>query len=157
MLLFAPKETQPGENRVAITPDSAKRLAAVGIDAAIEAGAGLNADYPDKLYERRGRAHICGRAEGWALLMQSPVSGQPRLRTLPDMKGGRLAHRLAGAPWATKRGWAVTPKPTSLRSRLNLCRASAAPKAWTHCPAKRTWRAMHLSSWRQSGSAARSQ
>ena len=68
MLLFAPKETQPGENRVAITPDSAKRLAAVGIDAAIEAGAGLNADYPDKLYETRACAYL-RTAEGWALLM----------------------------------------------------------------------------------------
>jgi len=44
MLLFAPKESAPGENRVAITPDSAKRLAAVGIDAAIEAGAVHAAD-----------------------------------------------------------------------------------------------------------------
>ena len=66
MLLFAPKETAPGENRVAITPDSAKRLAAVGIDAAIEAGAGLTADYPDKLYEDAGVRIFADGAEGWA-------------------------------------------------------------------------------------------
>jgi H+-translocating NAD(P) transhydrogenase subunit alpha len=66
MLLFAPKETAPGENRVAITPDSAKRLAAVGIEAAIEAGAGLTADYPDKLYEDAGVRIFADGAEGWA-------------------------------------------------------------------------------------------
>ena len=66
MLLFAPKETAPGENRVAITPDSAKRLAAAGIEAAIESGAGLNADFPDALYEEAGVRIFSEGAEGWA-------------------------------------------------------------------------------------------
>ncbi len=66
MLLFAPKESHDGENRVAITPDSAKRLAAAGIDAAIEAGAGLNADFPDKLYQDAGVRIFADAAEGWA-------------------------------------------------------------------------------------------
>ena len=81
------------------------------------------------------------------------MSGQPR-EDVARHESGRLLIGLL-EPHGDKARVGGYAEANVLRSRLNLCRASAAPKAWTPCPAKRTWRAMHLSSWRQSGSAAR--
>ncbi len=49
-------ETRPGETRVAIVPDVAARLAASGIEVAVQAGAGTAARFPDAAYERAGAA-----------------------------------------------------------------------------------------------------
>src|SRR5688572_30945828 len=61
---FVPKETRPGESRVAATPETAKRLIQAKLELAIEAGAGLAAGFPDHAYAAAG-ARIAG-AEGWS-------------------------------------------------------------------------------------------
>ena len=43
MKLAVPKEIWPGEKRVAVTPETVKKLKALGFDVAIEAGAGTDA------------------------------------------------------------------------------------------------------------------
>ncbi len=48
------KETQPGEERVAATPDTVKKLIAAGHALVIESGAGERASIPDALYEAAG-------------------------------------------------------------------------------------------------------
>ncbi len=48
------RERAPGESRVAATPDSVKRLAALGAQVAVEAGAGAAAAYPDADYAAAG-------------------------------------------------------------------------------------------------------
>ncbi len=50
MKIGVPKETYPGENRVALTPDVAGQLAKKGHDVIIEKGAGVTAGFPDDLY-----------------------------------------------------------------------------------------------------------
>ncbi len=50
----APKEIEPGESRVAMTPDSAIQLQKLGYDCAIESGAGIAAGFPDAAYEAAG-------------------------------------------------------------------------------------------------------
>ena len=45
------KETVPGENRVAVVPEVATRLAALGARLLIERGAGANARFPDDFYK----------------------------------------------------------------------------------------------------------
>jgi NAD(P) transhydrogenase subunit alpha len=52
MLIVAPKETQPGERRVALVPDAARALRKAGIDLAVEAGAGFAAGVDDSAYEK---------------------------------------------------------------------------------------------------------
>lgn len=47
-------ETQPGERRVALTPDAAARLIAAGLQVVIEAGAGAQADFVDDAYREVG-------------------------------------------------------------------------------------------------------
>jgi len=50
----APNEVFPGEDRVAMTPASAKDLQKLGYDCVIEAGAGLSAGFTDAAYEAAG-------------------------------------------------------------------------------------------------------
>jgi NAD(P) transhydrogenase subunit alpha len=54
MRIGVPKETAPGERRVALVPESAKKLIQAGYEVAIEAGAGDSAGYPDVGYRDAG-------------------------------------------------------------------------------------------------------
>jgi NAD(P) transhydrogenase subunit alpha len=48
------KESRPGERRVAATPDSVKKLIALGFSVTVQAGAGSNASFPDADYAAAG-------------------------------------------------------------------------------------------------------
>ena len=48
------KETAPGETRVALTPETAKKFIALGANVAIESGAGIAASIPDAAYAEAG-------------------------------------------------------------------------------------------------------
>jgi len=65
MIVGIPKETFPGENRVAIVPNTVPSLQKAGFVVRLESGAGLKAGFPDKLYEDQG-AVILDRAEVFA-------------------------------------------------------------------------------------------
>ena len=54
MRIAVPVETSPGEQRVALTPESAGRLVKNGHDVRIQAGAGTRAGFPDSAYESAG-------------------------------------------------------------------------------------------------------
>ncbi|WOI11407.1 Re/Si-specific NAD(P)(+) transhydrogenase subunit alpha [Thalassospira lucentensis] len=54
MKLAVPKEIWPGEKRVAVTPDTVKKLICLGFDVAIEAGAGTDAAIPDDRFADAG-------------------------------------------------------------------------------------------------------
>ena len=54
MKIGTPKEVFAGENRVAMTPESAKQLQKLGYECAIEAGAGANAGFSDADYSDAG-------------------------------------------------------------------------------------------------------
>jgi len=56
------KERRAAETRVAATPDSVKKLIALGFSVRVEAGAGLTASYPDADYAAAG-AEIVASAE----------------------------------------------------------------------------------------------
>jgi len=56
MRIGVPKEAAPGERRVALVPESVKKLIQVGYDVSIEAGAGETAGYPDAAYRDAGAA-----------------------------------------------------------------------------------------------------
>ncbi len=62
MIVGIPKETYPGESRVAIVPATIPSLQKAGFVVHVESGAGVNAGFPDKLYEDQG-AVMTGRAE----------------------------------------------------------------------------------------------
>ncbi|HEY1863314.1 MAG TPA: Re/Si-specific NAD(P)(+) transhydrogenase subunit alpha [Roseiarcus sp.] len=54
MLIAAPAETDPGETRVAATPETVKRFVGLGAEVAIEHGAGAKAGFPDDEYHSAG-------------------------------------------------------------------------------------------------------
>src|SRR5215204_2331031 len=74
MKVGVPKETAPGERRVALIPDSVRRLAEANVDVLVEKGAGNEAAALDSAYEEAGAA-ISGDVYGDADLVakvQSP-------------------------------------------------------------------------------------
>ncbi|MGB7261677.1 MAG: NAD(P)(+) transhydrogenase (Re/Si-specific) subunit alpha, partial [Albidovulum sp.] len=54
MKIGAPKEVFDGENRVAMTPESALQLQKLGHECFVETGAGMAAGFSDKAYEAAG-------------------------------------------------------------------------------------------------------
>lgn len=54
MKIAVPRESWPGENRVALVPESSKKLIQAGIEVAVESGAGEKAFYPDVAYREAG-------------------------------------------------------------------------------------------------------
>jgi proton-translocating NAD(P)+ transhydrogenase subunit alpha len=69
MRVVVPRETAPGERRVALVPDAVGRLVAVGFEVAVEGGAGSAAGFPDESYVEAGAAVVDGttmleRADG---------------------------------------------------------------------------------------------
>ena len=54
MLVGVPKETRAGERRVALTPETAGRIAKLGHELLIESGAGSDADFSDEAYREAG-------------------------------------------------------------------------------------------------------
>jgi NAD(P) transhydrogenase subunit alpha len=54
MKIAVPKETRPGERRVALVPESCKKLVQAGYAVAVEAGAGVSAHYLDDAYVQAG-------------------------------------------------------------------------------------------------------
>jgi NAD(P) transhydrogenase subunit alpha len=62
----APKEIEAGENRVAMTPDSAVQLQKLGYDCLIETGAGSNAGFSDADYEAAGVRVLPTAEELWS-------------------------------------------------------------------------------------------
>lgn len=54
LIIGTPKETFPGENRVAMTPESAKQLHKLGYTCLIQSGAGKAAGFSDAAYQEAG-------------------------------------------------------------------------------------------------------
>ena len=66
MIVGVPKETFPGERRVALVPGVVPMLAKAGLEVAIQAGAGAEAGYPDADYAAKGAKVLANRAEVFA-------------------------------------------------------------------------------------------
>src|SRR3954452_5460489 len=64
MRIGIPKETAPGERRVAMVPDVARRLTGAGHEVLVERGAGVTAAIPDAALEAAG-ATVADAAAGW--------------------------------------------------------------------------------------------
>lgn len=78
MRVVAPREIVPGERRVAITPETAAKLIAAGLEVAIESGAGVAAGYPDAQYAESGAviesdAGSLWRSAGAVFKVQAPT------------------------------------------------------------------------------------
>ena len=54
MRIAVPRETAPGERRVALVPESCKKLIQAGYEIAIESGAGEDGGFADAAYRDLG-------------------------------------------------------------------------------------------------------
>src|ERR1700675_922590 len=66
MIVGVPRESYPGERRVALVPAVLANLAKAGLQVVIEAGAGAAAGYPDADYSDKGAKVVASRAEVFA-------------------------------------------------------------------------------------------
>jgi NAD(P) transhydrogenase subunit alpha len=78
-----PKEVMEGENRVAMTPDSALQLQKLGYDCAIETGAGERAGFSDVAYEEAGVEIVKTAAALWKA---ADVVAKVRVPTETELK-----------------------------------------------------------------------
>ncbi|MCP5163736.1 MAG: Re/Si-specific NAD(P)(+) transhydrogenase subunit alpha [Pseudomonadales bacterium] len=88
MRIAIPKETHPGENRVPITPDAAKKLCRLGAEVVVESGLGLGSGYADSDYQDAGAAVSSDRN---ALLGSADILlrlRKPALEDIPLLKRG---------------------------------------------------------------------
>ena len=63
MIVGVPRESFPGERRVALVPAAVPNLTKTGLQVVVEAGAGARAGYPDADYAAKGAKIISDRAE----------------------------------------------------------------------------------------------
>src|SRR5437667_6955789 len=106
MKVGVPRETAAGERRVALVPETVKRLAGGGFEVAVERGAGEAASFPDPDYEQAGAALVDNASSAEAVVkVQSPSADEAArlrdsqiligfLQPLTDEEGiGRLSER----------------------------------------------------------------
>jgi len=66
LIIGVPKESYPGERRVALVPIVIPILTKAGFEVVVEASAGAGAGYPDALYTDKGAKILPGRADVFA-------------------------------------------------------------------------------------------
>src|SRR5690606_14933530 len=102
MQVGIPRETLPGETRVAATPETVKKLVQAGHQVRVERGAGTAARYPDADYEKAGAELAdAGAALGSELVLKVR---RPDAAELGRMKpgAGLTAFALEAAPRTTR-------------------------------------------------------
>jgi H+-translocating NAD(P) transhydrogenase subunit alpha len=63
MIVGVPREIFPGERRVALIPGVVPSLTKIGLEVAVEAGAGVEAGYSDAEYESKGAKIVSSRGD----------------------------------------------------------------------------------------------
>ena len=99
-MLFIPRESAPGETRVATTPESVKRLIKGGFAVTVEAGAGEAAHISDAAFADAGAAITSDAKSAWAnadvIAKVGPPTNNPRLlaheATLPKAGAVLVCH-----------------------------------------------------------------
>ena len=82
------KETAPGEQRVAVVPESVTKLAAARVLVLVETGAGTAACFPDQAYEQAG-ARIVSQDEAVARASVLACVGAPAQQVITQLRPGQ--------------------------------------------------------------------
>ena len=90
MRIAIPKETHPGENRIPITPDHAKKLCKLGADLVIESGMGAGAGFTDAEYTDVGATVSQDRDELFRSADLLLRLRKPELEEIELMKRGAI-------------------------------------------------------------------
>src|SRR3982750_4425805 len=84
MQVGVPRETTPGERRVALGRETVKRLASGGFEVAVERGAGEPASFSDADYEQAGAALVGDASSAEAVVKVQPPSAAEAGRLRQD-------------------------------------------------------------------------
>src|SRR5579863_6277612 len=96
MIVGVPRESYPGERRVALVPAVLANLAKAGLQVLIEAGAGAAAGYPDAEYLDKGakiaacRADVFAQAEIIAQVLCHGSNDKTGQADLPLLRNGQV-------------------------------------------------------------------
>jgi len=96
MIVGVPRETYPGERRVALAPAVLANLAKAGMQVLVEAGAGAAAGYPDSDYADKGakiagsREEVFGSAEIVAQVLCDGANDKTGSAELPLLRKGQI-------------------------------------------------------------------
>jgi NAD(P) transhydrogenase subunit alpha len=95
MKLGVPKEIWPGENRVALVPESCKKLSGAGVEILIQSGAGANAFVDDDAYAGAGAkiladAQTLYREADFILKVQPPLVVPGEVNEVELMRPGSM-------------------------------------------------------------------
>ena len=90
MRIAIPKETHPGECRIPITPDHAKKLVRMNADVVIEAGMGAGSGFSDEEYTEAGASISNDRGELFANSDVLLRLRKPALEEIGQMKRGAI-------------------------------------------------------------------
>ncbi len=96
MVIGVPKESFPGERRVALVPAVIPNLAKAGFEVLIETRAGLSAGYPDADYTAKGakiaseRAEVFGRADVVVQILCHGSNDRTGAADLPLLRSGQV-------------------------------------------------------------------
>src|SRR3954466_8810134 len=118
--LFVPKEHAPGETRVAVTPETTKRLIKSGFEVVVGTGAGQGAHIADKAYADAGASVTADAKAAWSSADVVVKIGPPLLN--PKLGTDEAALLKSGAIlvchiWAQKH----LPLVKTLRDRKVSC------------------------------------
>src|SRR5659263_389568 len=96
MKIAVPREIREGERRVALVPESCRKLVKAGIEVAVEGSAGAQAFFPDDAYHEAGAAvgenaaSVLGRAD-FILKVQAPAPyPSPGMHEVDAMREGAI-------------------------------------------------------------------
>ena len=83
--VFVPRERRPGETRVAATPETVRRMVKLGLEVAVERGAGEASLFHDGEFEAAGARLLDDPGAGWesadvVLKVTPPDAGEGRLK-----------------------------------------------------------------------------
>src|SRR2546423_14601235 len=87
MNVGVPKETTPGERRVALVPELLSRLGSSGFDVAVERGAGTAASFPDAAFEEAGATIVSDAYADVDAIARVQKPSEDGLAKLPDGEG----------------------------------------------------------------------
>ena len=88
VIIGVPKESYPGERRVALVPAVIPNLLKAGFELVIEKGAGVEAGYPDALYVEKGAKILPDRTAIFAaadIIVQVLCYGSNDITGLADL------------------------------------------------------------------------
>src|SRR5262245_36225023 len=90
MRIVVPRETAPGERRVALTPDAAAALVKMGLEVLVEAGAGEGAFHADAAYDKGGVKIVRDAAALWREADVAVKVQKPTLDEVDQLRSGAV-------------------------------------------------------------------